>query len=150
MNTEMEWDALYERLFADAPEDSFGQPASENSIRSAEARLNIKFPEDFRYFLSRYGYADWPETIYGVGEAMPAVYSLLENLRQEQEEVGNPMPSGIIPFSPNGWGDHYCLDYTSPNDIPWVCLWRHDYASVRPLPETPTFFEWLQETINEL
>lgn len=53
----------------------------------------------------------------------------LDNIFEfEHYEVENPMPVNFLPFSPDGGGNHYCLDLARNSDgICTVVFWQYDF-----------------------
>src|SRR5689334_907562 len=78
----------------------FNNKASEADLLALETKLRISLPKDYKTFLKIYnGFSLLGITIYGVGDSKPV--SLEEVFETEHNQVGNPMPSYLIPFSPD-------------------------------------------------
>ena len=74
-------------------------------------------------------------------------YSLKETYRDEHFEMGNPMPAHLVPFSPDGFGNHYCFDVKSHH----IVFWEHDvdYTQHHPIVICKSLAEFIQnEMIN--
>ena len=71
----------------------------------------------------------------------------------EHKEIGNPMFKEFLPFSPDGFGNHYCLDLSKvENDICPVVFWQHDH-SYEDKNEVEVcnfkFTDWIKEVMIE-
>jgi hypothetical protein len=55
----------------------------------------------------------------------------------------------LVPFSPDGFGNHYCFDTrTTNNNLCNVLFWQHNYPYSEDDPPEVTngsFAEWLKE-----
>lgn len=127
-------------------------------LEEAENKLDLKFPDDFKYFYSKInGFS-----LIG-GSVFPIVLDDLESKKRENLirvnhrehfEVVNPMPKYFLPFSPNGRGDHYCLDLKTLNDkgTCGVIFWQWDYSffNMNKIEKVnDSFTNWLIELIEE-
>lgn len=69
----------------------------------------------------------------------------------ERGRVVPPLPPHLVPFSPDGWGNHYCLDTArwKGSECP-VVFWDHE-RSPDQAPETThdSFLEWLADVLEE-
>lgn len=99
-------------------------PANSRAIIDFERQFNVKFPVGYVEFLNRF---------------------------IEHQEVANPMFDHLIPFSPDGYGSHYCFDIRILNkNICNVVFWQHDYIySEADQPEITniSFAEWMKEMV---
>ena len=88
--------------------------------------------------------------VYGVGKEKEA-NSINENYIFEHEEVANPMPIELIPFAPDGYGNHYCFNTKAiAGESCEIVFWQHDYTyNEFDLPEVinSSFAEWLKEVV---
>ena len=58
----------------------------------------------------------------------------------------NPMPSYLVPFCPDGFGNHYCFDLHRSGH---VVFWQHDYEyTIDNQPEL--VYNDLAELLNEV
>lgn len=126
-------------------------PVNEQAIEDFESQFNIKLPEDYVIFLKCFnGISLMGTIIYGVGEELNPL-SLASIYIVEHQEVGNPMNEYLIPFSPDGYGNHYCFDTrTMHNNLCNVVFWQHDYLYTEVDPPEITnasFSEWIKEVI---
>jgi len=126
-------------------------PANQESIIAFETEHNTKLPEDYIELVRKInGLSLMGTIVYGVGEETWE-FSLNKNFKYEHEEVANPMYDYLIPFSPDGGGNHYCFDTSSiDNNSCNVIFWQHDYTyTVDDSPEVtnPSFTEWIKEVV---
>ena len=124
------------------------QEIREKDVTTIEKKLFYVLPKDFKFFLLNYNWIIIPwDYIYCIkirdGEF---IFDLYKNSIDEYNSL-NPMPKYLVPFSPNGRGDHYCFNkkddkiYFWQHDAP-ECDWNPDY-------ECDTFTEWLETSIKE-
>jgi hypothetical protein len=112
------------------PSSSFGKGATPAQIRDAASKLRVSWPRSFEKFLLQIG---WFEsgllTVYGLGSGTPRHLNLVRMARDEREAWNQivPMPSGLVPISPDGRGGHYCLDTARlrGDECP-VVYWDHE------------------------
>jgi cell wall assembly regulator SMI1 len=128
----------------------FNKEATEADLLAFENKMKVSLPNDYRTFLQIYnGLSLMGVIIYGVGDSKPL--SLEKVFDIEHSEVGNPMPSYLIPFSPDGMGNHYCFNMQSCSaESCQVLFWQHDYGySETDLPEVTnnSFADWVQEVV---
>ncbi|MEI6950780.1 SMI1/KNR4 family protein [Paraflavisolibacter sp. H34] len=130
---------------------SLGEPITDDRLERFEAHLGLTLPTDFKYLLKHYNYFSLPSAeVLGLGpefqaESLDAVY------RFEHQAVGNPMFADFVPFSPDGAGNHYCLDLSRFKDgICPVIFWQHDCEyKYRDEVETcnDSFLDWVEEVM---
>lgn len=128
-----------------------GEPVGTQLIDDFEKKFNIKLPNDYRFFLSKHNGATLLGTsIYGI---LPkdSSNSLEGNYIFEHNEVGNEMYAYLVPFSPDGGGNHYCFDsrFHNQESCP-VVFWQHDYNySEDDMPEVTneSFVSWVKEVM---
>lgn len=142
-------DELIDLLIAKAPPRTMRGGASEEQIVDAERALGVSFPPSYRLFLAKAGVALWPEYIYGLGESLLPGLDIVATHKAECEDVEPPMPRYLLPFSPDGWGNHFCVDTRkeSGGEYP-VVLWLHDLDEDQ-IPEIthPSFVAWLRDLL---
>lgn len=79
------------------------------SILDLEAKLKNRLPDDFKQFLAfTNGCELGGDTIFGIHDN-PGM-GLYNNYIWELKESGDPIYPYLLPLTPNGRGDHYCLD----------------------------------------
>jgi hypothetical protein len=141
---------LVELMRTNAPANSLGTGVSMERIESCKQRLGLEIPKSYIWFLRSFGFADWPEYIYGLSPGLPPGLNL-ESKTEDERQNGRPrMPHNLLPFSPDGWGNHYCLDTSQmSNDECPVVLWNHDLGEDQE-PELThgTFLDWLEEAVQ--
>ncbi|MBF8964312.1 SMI1/KNR4 family protein [Pontibacter sp. FD36] len=130
-----------------------GEPIKDNRLREFENQIGFQLPHDFSYILTKHNYISLAGTeVLGIGsefkeESLDKVYLF------EHDGVGNPMPKEFLPFSPDGRGNHYCLDLSRmENSLCPVVFWQHDYTYSRK-EEVETcnenFIDWVEEVMIE-
>ncbi len=128
-----------------------GDPISDNRLLEFESKIGFELPVDFKYILSIHNSFSLSGTeVFGVdkrfgGSSLENVYDL------EHLEVDNPLLKEFLPFSPDGFGNHYCLDLSRlDNYLCPVVFWQHDYIYVdKDDVETcsTSFIEWVKEVM---
>ena len=114
-------------------------------IISVEDKLEMKLPQDYiDFLLITNGVLLMGEEILGISIS-EGNYGLIETYYFEHFEVENPMPKELIPFSPDGFGNHYCFDIINEN----IVLWEHDcdYNTYQPKVVCNTLGQFIQNEI---
>lgn len=145
-------DTLIQELIKFSPTIlELGTPLSDKNLISDFERTHIvTLPEDFKYFISKVnGFSLGGTEVYGFGlnqpESLQAVY------HREHKEVANPQLQHLVPFSPDGMGNFYCLStnmLSSDKSSCPVVYWQSDYSySKDDLPDidAESFLDWIQE-----
>lgn len=75
----------------------------------------------------------------------------LKKCYEFEHEVGNKMPLFYLPFSPDGYGNHYCFDLSSKSskEKP-IIFWQHDCLySLKEEPEVVNnnLNDWIKEVM---
>lgn len=132
-----------------------GGKVNDLDIINAEQELGLQLPADYKTFLIEFnGIIIQSDEIFGINTS----YSHLDILQiyiREHTEVEYPMPNHLIPFSPNGRGDHYCFDISAidSNGICPILFWQWDYSFFNPHDIDKThnsFTDWLKELLTDL
>lgn len=128
-----------------------GEPITDNRLVEFEAHIGFKLPVDFKYILTQHNSFSLSGTaVLGIGEQFKGS-SLEKVYHVEQEEVGNPMFKEYLPFSPDGRGNHYCLDLSRlENHVCPIVFWQHDVLySDKSEVETcnDNFIAWMDEVM---
>lgn len=142
---------LAERLGDEAPENCLGDGASDIELEEIERELGVSLPQSYRRFLQEFGFTFWPDFVYGVAHGKLPGMRVLWQTRVERHEVQPPLPPHLVPFSPDGWGNHYCLDTTQlrEGECP-VVFWNHEAAADQTPERTHrSFTAWLAEVLEE-
>ena len=109
---------------------TIGEPLEGTVIANFEVKYNLNLPKDYKILLEKHnGINLYGIEIYGIIQNQNAgLTSLEETYLFEHYEVENVMPFYLIPFSPDGGGNHYCFDTRFNNDTSCpVVFWQHDY-----------------------
>ncbi len=142
---------LTDRLDEEAPENCLGNGATVDEIHAVERELGVRLPESYCWFLREFGFTFWPEFIYGIAHGKSPGMRVTWQAAVERARVTPPLPRHLVPFSPDGWGNHYCLDTARWNgpECP-VVFWDHE-QSENQAPETThgSFLEWLEDALEE-
>ena len=118
-----------------------------------ENEIQYKLPKDFKYFIKEFnGFSLNGTEVNGIGKEFMKT-SLDELYNFEHNEVENPMPKYFMPFSPDGYGNHYCIDLSrNENEICPIVFWQHD-CNYENMDEVETcnqsFTEWIDEVMIE-
>jgi hypothetical protein len=129
----------------------FGGLITDNRLKLLEQSIGYELPLDFKYILTNYNSISLIGTeVYGLdddfeGSSLDRIY------RFEHDDVHNKMPKQYFPFSPDGQGNHYCLDLANlKNMLCPVVFWQHDYT-YSSLEEVEVcnenFMHWVQEVL---
>ena len=88
-----------------------GPAINDERLEIFEKDIGFEFPLDFKYIIKRHNGISLTGTeIYGLDKELRGS-SLDEVYRYEhQEEIYNAMPNKFLPFSPDGRGNHYCIN----------------------------------------
>ncbi|MCS3531608.1 SMI1/KNR4 family protein [Chryseobacterium sp. JUb7] len=120
-------------------------------IEEFENNIGYELPIDFKFIAKKHNGIILAGTeIYGLS------FSLKENsldivYKFEHFDVDNPMPSYFFPFSPDGRGNHYCLDLSKLADgICPVVFWQwdleyDDFENVEV--SNNSFVDWVNEVL---
>lgn len=126
-------------------------PVSNGAIERFESQFQIILPEDYKQLVNRFnGFSLMGFEVYGVGQEIGAT-SLNKNYVFEHDEVGNPMYKYFVPFSPDGFGNHYCFDLSTMKDgICQIVFWQHDFSyseNERPEVCNDSFTAWIKKDV---
>jgi hypothetical protein len=134
---------------------SFFQPTNEGNLIEFEKTIKYVLPNDYKNFLLfSNGAIILLELIYGINTE-DKQFDGFSSYFFETEEAGNPMPKYLLPISPNGRGDHECLDLSTLTETKESCnivFWQHDYAydeEDKPRLVANSFYDYLLEIIND-
>lgn len=130
-----------------------GKPVLDDRIERFENQIDYKFPVEFKYFLKRHnGFSLSVTQVNGIGEeyfenSLDKIYAF-EHIQSE-----NPMPKEFLPFSPDGYGNYYCLDLSRiENEYCPIVFWQHDFK-YNSIDEVETcnnsFISWIEEVMIE-
>lgn len=132
----------------------FKPPVVPEEVSAFEEKHGIVLPEDYKYLLSvTNGLSLMGDCILGIGN--PTRSEDLESVCHiEHFECGNPMPLHLIPFLPDGFGNHYCFDVHHGN----IVFWQHDVDYTKSSPDVvyselsellqEIFIDWTLESFN--
>lgn len=121
-------------------------------IDGCEEGLGVRLPDSYRWFLCEFGIGCFPQEIYGIHHGPLPGFKVECHAQGERHQCEPPMPHHLIPFSPDGWGNHYCLDTSrlSDGECP-VVFWNHAGGEDQQPEQThSTFLDWLEENAREI
>lgn len=130
---------------------SLGQPITDDRLKELETNIGYRLPLDFIYILQKHNSFSLLGTmVYGIDRGMGEA-SIDKIYHFEHEEVENPMFPELLPFSPDGGGNHYCFDLSkTQNGLSPVVFWQHDYP-YKDKDEIEVcnsdFADWIQEVV---
>jgi cell wall assembly regulator SMI1 len=130
-----------------------GKSIEDSRVENLEKEIGFKLSEDFKYIIKKHNGIILAGTeIYGLSSELRGK-SIDEIYKFEHYEVENPMPKNFFPFSPDGQGNHYCLDLSKiENGICPVIFWQWDfeYADIEDVEIcNDNFTDWIDEVIIE-
>ena len=110
-----------------------GASIADNRLEIFERKIQYTLPEDFGYMLTRHNKISLKGTeVYGLDTAF-GEGSLDRVYYFESQLAGNSIPAYFLPFSPDGFGNLYCLDLSViANGICPVIFWEHDVFYENP------------------
>lgn len=128
-----------------------GNEIIDDRIEKLEMKLSIKLPNEFIYLLKKHnGIFLLGVEVFGLGLDFGEM-SLDKIYDFEHENVQNSMPNYYFPFSPDGMGNHYCLDLSriKNNETCPVVFWQWDIDYNFNEVETcnVNFQEWIEEVL---
>jgi cell wall assembly regulator SMI1 len=128
-----------------------GDPIRDNRLKELETVIGYELPIDFKYILTKHNSISLGgHEVYGLDENFKA--ASLENVYHfEHVVVENPMFKEFLPFSPDGAGNHYCLDLSKleDNKCP-VVFWQHDVVYLHKTDVeccNVDFTDWINEVV---
>ena len=128
-----------------------GPPITDNRLIVFEAKIGFLLPDDFRFIISRHNGISLAGTeVFGLDKSLRG--SSIDEVYDFEHKNANPeMPNAFLPFSPDGRGNHYCLDLsTMENERCKVVFWQHDfeYETLDQVEICNTdFFDWLKQVM---
>lgn len=127
------------------------RPISDNRLEIFERSIGYQLPVDFKYFLNKTnGFSLLGIEVLGIGDEFKD--SSLDRVYEfEHIKVENKMPGNFFPFSPDGRGNHYCLDLNQlRNDVCPVIFWQWDikYENLSEVEIcNDDFISWIREVM---
>lgn len=133
----------------------FRSPAAVSDVQSFEEKFKVQLPAEYKYLLSETnGLRLMGNEILGIYKDDQNIYDLNKAYNFEHFECSNPMPLKLIPFCPDGFGNHYCFDSNTNNIVFWQsdCDYTNDnpeivYASLSEMIQE-VFIDWTLEDTN--
>ena len=132
---------------------SLGLPITDNRLEIFENQIGFAFPSDFKYILKKHNRISLSGTeIYGIDEKFKGS-SLVDIYKYEHFSVEHKMPKEFLPFSPDGRGNHYCIDLSKlKNGLCPVLFWQWDfhYSNNDEIEYcNDNFIYWIKEVMIE-
>jgi cell wall assembly regulator SMI1 len=128
-----------------------GESILDNRLEIFEDEIGFELPSDFKYIMKRHnGISLFGTEIIGIDESrkdgsLEAVYKF------EHSTSPHKMPKEFLPFSPDGRGNHYCLNLAKiKNGTSPVVFWQWDYnyGSVDEVEEAnKSLLAWIKEVM---
>jgi len=131
---------------------TINKPVEELDYKAFESKYELNLPIDFKRLLKlSNGFGLFGVEVFGMNANDPIG---IEQVYEYEHKVRSPtMPKYLVPFSPDGAGNHYCFDTMKANgDSCWIVFWEGRYSySNNDLPEVThkTFREWVMDIIVE-
>lgn len=128
-----------------------GNKVSESKLHDFENKIGLKLPNDFKYIICKHnGFSLLGTNVLGINNESKS--SSLEDVYNfEHEQTFNKMPKEYIPFSPDGYGNHYCMDVSNiETDYCPIVFWQHDihYDSFQKVEVcNDSFVDWVKEVV---
>lgn len=127
-----------------------GPGATADEIASCERELGVRFVGSFADYLQAYGWLNvGTEEIYGLGAKAQLWCRLKEMTLSERTEMNPPLPSHLVTFYNDGFGNQYCLDSRAVVDGEQrIVFWNHEAGPDQtPEPVANSFADWLRQLI---
>jgi len=129
----------------------FGPAILDLRIEEFEKLIQHHLPTDFKFFLSRHnGFSIAGIEVYGLDNSLMGA-SLSEVYKFEHFIASKKMVTEFIPFSADGFGNHYCLDLSRlENGTSPIVFWQHDfeYDHISEIETcNDSFHKWLKEVM---
>lgn len=131
----------------------FGDEIVDDRLEKFEKKIGYKLPIDFKYVLKRHNGISLDGTqFYGFDNefkenSLEIIYLF------EHNKVKNKMPLEFLPFSPDGRGNHYCIDLSKFSlGLCPVVFWQWDFTyNDKDQIEicNNSFYEWIKEVMIE-
>jgi len=122
------------RLYPDLVDT--GEPQPRDAVGAAEMQLNVTFPEDFREYLSRWGWlAFGPNEYFGLGTQLNDVVRHNVNLRERG------LSPDLLAVASHEGDEFVCIDMAQPAGP--VVIWDPGTRTV-VRPRATGFAEYLQ------
>lgn len=130
---------------------SFYEPYDSDVVKNFEETYGLQLPLDYKEFLTySNGVGLGGAEVVGVSPIKNA-WALSQLYEFEHFLADNPMPVNLIPFSPDGLGNHYCFDALTNNEHSCnIVFWQHDYKYTpedKPEITNTSFFEWIKDVM---
>jgi hypothetical protein len=146
------FDHMLNQLYKFSPEMlGLGEPIVDDRLEAFEKVISYMLPDDFMYIMKKHnGFSLDGTEVYGIDEGLRGS-SLDIVYKFEHFEVADEMPVFFLPFSPDGRGNHYCLDLSRlKNGYCPVVFWQWGFP-YESLNEVETchenFLDWIQEAM---
>ncbi|WP_162428204.1 SMI1/KNR4 family protein [Pontibacter pudoricolor] len=153
-NLQVEIEMILKELYSFSNKILFlGNKITDKRLELFEKKISFDLPLEFKLVLKRHnGFSLAGTAVVGIGEEFKEA-SLDKLYDFEHLEVGNKMPREFLPFSPDGRGNHYCLDLSknNGNTCPVVFWqWDYDYKNKDEIETSNlSFLDWVREVMIE-
>lgn len=129
----------------------FGDSIDDNRLEIFEKEIDFRMPFEYKYIISKHnGISLLGTEIIGIDKSynessLDAVYKF------EHSIATHKMPKEFLPFSPDGRGNHYCLNLAKINGgmcpvVFWQ--WDYEYVSIDEVEETnESLLSWTKEVM---
>jgi len=131
-----------------------GNEVDNSIIFEFNKKFENKIPSDFLYILKNMnGFSLMGTEVLGFHNNEENTDDLTKIYHREHFLVELTMPDYFIPFSPDGYGNYYCLDISRYNEDDFLCpivFWEYGHSFVNGNDiETShsSFIDWLEEVI---
>lgn len=128
-----------------------GPPIVDNRLELLELEVRFTLPEDFKYMLKRHNGISVVGTEVLRVENTDIRGALNDLYKFEHFVVDHKMPPEYFPFSPDGYGNYYCLNLAKvQGGICPVAFWQWDYeySNISEVEEcNVNFLDWIEEVL---
>lgn len=128
-----------------------GRPANDDLIEKAERYLDVRFPDDYRAFLRRWGTLSiGPLEFYGICKddfVNSSVPDAIWYTQRKRQQLG--LPKELVILYDNNGVEYYCLD-TSAAEKSRIVVWDTHLRKIRAIKAESLFEFVLNESADSV
>ncbi|TSJ43799.1 SMI1/KNR4 family protein [Mucilaginibacter corticis] len=129
-----------------------GPAIMDDRLEDLEKQIGFTLPSDFKYIFKKHnGFSLDGTEVYGLDKSLRE--SSIDNVYTSEHSslMATWMPTNFLPFSPDGFGNHYCLVLSKvENNSYQIAFWQHDvsYESSDDIEIcNDSFIDWINEVM---
>lgn len=127
-----------------------GQAITDDRLEQFEKKLGYTLTSEFKYLMRKHnGFSVSGCEVYGIGDefnnrSLDKMYDLISPSYQDF------IPKSVVPFSPDGAGNYYCLDLSRSNGDTCPIVFYQTHYEYQDLNDLETCNHNLEEWIDEV